>query len=179
MAEKKKKSKWKRRIKKALKLAALGTLGYGAAKMFGGKKKFGTDAGFLKSAAAGGASLSTPPIHGTDHISPVVKNVKKPIVPVSTGSTDNIITRHGGITKSDSGQLVGATNAISPGVRAQILQAKANAPKGIYPPGSVPMPRTGLGPRKFSKGGSAYKKGGRVTGIAKRGFGRALMKGKK
>ena len=28
-------------------------------------------------------------------------------------------------------------------------------------------------------GGSAYKKGGRVTGIAKRGFGRALMKGKK
>ena len=29
------------------------------------------------------------------------------------------------------------------------------------------------------KGGSAYKSGGRVTGIAKRGFGRALMKGKK
>ena len=27
--------------------------------------------------------------------------------------------------------------------------------------------------------GSIYKKGGRVTGIAKRGFGRALMKGKK
>ena len=27
--------------------------------------------------------------------------------------------------------------------------------------------------------GWAYKKGGRVTGIAKRGFGRALMKGKK
>ena len=30
-----------------------------------------------------------------------------------------------------------------------------------------------------AKGGRAYKKGGRVTGIAKRGFGRALMKGKK
>ena len=27
--------------------------------------------------------------------------------------------------------------------------------------------------------GAAYKSGGRVTGIAKRGFGRALMKGKK
>ena len=26
---------------------------------------------------------------------------------------------------------------------------------------------------------AGYKKGGRVTGIAKRGFGRALMKGKK
>ena len=32
-------------------------------------------------------------------------------------------------------------------------------------------------PRKFSF--PHYKKGGRVTGIAKRGFGRALMKGKK
>jgi len=30
-----------------------------------------------------------------------------------------------------------------------------------------------------AKGGSAYKSGGRVTGIAKRGFGRALKKGKK
>jgi len=30
-----------------------------------------------------------------------------------------------------------------------------------------------------AKGGSAYKHGGSVTGIAKRGFGRALMKGKK
>ena len=29
------------------------------------------------------------------------------------------------------------------------------------------------------RGGPMYKKGGRVTGIAKRGFGRALMKGKK
>ena len=31
-------------------------------------------------------------------------------------------------------------------------------------------------PNRF---GTLYKKGGRVTGIAKRGFGRALMKGKK
>ena len=29
------------------------------------------------------------------------------------------------------------------------------------------------------RGGPMYKKGGKVTGIAKRGFGRALMKGKK
>jgi len=33
--------------------------------------------------------------------------------------------------------------------------------------------------RYRAKGGSAYKSGGSVTGIAKRGFGRALMKGKK
>ena len=50
--------------------------------------------------------------------------------------------------------------------------AAAMAPKNIFPPGSVSMQRTGLGPRRF-------KKGGRVTGAAKRGFGRALMKGKK
>ena len=50
-----------------------------------------------------------------------------------------------------------------------------NAPKGIIRPGSVPMQRTGVHPRM----GNIYKKGGRVTGIAKRGFGRALMKGKK
>ena len=47
-----------------------------------------------------------------------------------------------------------------------------SAPKGILPPGSVPVQRTGPGPRRFAKGG-------KVTGIAKRGFGRALMKGKK
>ena len=168
--------KSRRRNKKILAMLALAG---GAAMMGRGKKKFGTDAGFLKSGAAGGASLSTPPIHGTDHISPVVKNVKKPIVPASTGSTGNTIVRHGGITKSDSGQLVGATNAIGPGVRAQILQAKANAPKGIYPPGMIPM-RRGINKTRYrAEGGSAYKKGGRVTGIAKRGFGRALMKGKK
>ena len=63
---------------------------------------------------------------------------------------------------------------ISKGVRSRALQAAANAPTGIYPPGSVPMQRTGVHPRR-----PGIKKGGRVTGIAKRGFGRALMKGKK
>ena len=55
--------------------------------------------------------------------------------------------------------------------------AAMNAPKGIYPPGSVTMPRTGMG-HPLAKG-RRFSKGGRVTGIAKRGFGRALMKGKK
>jgi hypothetical protein len=45
----------------------------------------------------------------------------------------------------------------------------AVAPPGILNPYRAPR---GAGPRRFSKGG-------RVTGIAKRGFGRALMKGKK
>ena len=65
-----------------------------------------------------------------------------------------------------------AEETMSKAMRSQILQAKANAPRGIIRPGSVPMSRAGLGPRRF-------KHGGKVTGIAKRGFGRALMKGKK
>ena len=50
----------------------------------------------------------------------------------------------------------------------------AVAPPGILNPYRRPR---GLGPRRFSKGGSVKK--ARVTGAAKRGFGRALMKGKK
>ena len=61
---------------------------------------------------------------------------------------------------------------MSKGLRSRVLQAKANAPKGIYPPGMKPMQGIGPGPRRFKHGGS-------VTGAAKRGFGRALMKGKK
>ena len=65
-------------------------------------------------------------------------------------------------------------------------RARAHLPKG--PPGwdnpyQAPIQPKGRLWSRFSKGGrakggSAYKKGGRVTGIAKRGFGRALMKGK-
>ena len=50
----------------------------------------------------------------------------------------------------------------------------AVAPPGILNPYRAPR---GTGPRRFSKGGSVKK--ARVTGVAKRGFGRALMKGKK
>ena len=62
-------------------------------------------------------------------------------------------------------------------------RARAHLPKG--PPGwdnpyKAPInPGSGRINWRGKKGGSAYKSGGRVTGIAKRGFGRALMKGKK
>ena len=93
--------KSRRRNKRLLMLAALAG---GAALMGRGKKKFGTDAGFLKSEAAGGASLSTPPILGTDHItrkkSTLPTNVNKPIVPVqekdtvvTTGAPRHIVSR--------------------------------------------------------------------------------------
>ena len=81
-------------------------------------------------------------------------------------SNNKFRTRHR-ITDS-AGNTIPSTNKM-----ANI--AAMNAPKGIYPPGSVPMQRIGVHPRRSG----IYKKGGRVTGIAKRGFGRALMKGKK
>ena len=45
-------------------------------------------------------------------------------------------------------------------------------PRGIIRPGNYT-------PASVGGHGVMFKKGGRVTGIAKRGFGRALMKGKK
>ena len=100
-------------------------------------------------------------------------------VPANVGNTGNTITRTSGITLSPSGQKIGAgglQGGKSRGELAQILAAKGRAPKGIYPPGMIPMHTTH--PRAGSITGR-YKKGGRVTGAAKRGFGRALMKGKK
>jgi len=173
-----KKKKWKSRIKKALKLAAIGGATYLAAKRFGGKRK-GTGEGFLKSGAAGGASLAdlAEPAAVTGTVYPGENKVVAPVI--NTGDTGNTITRTSGIKLSPTGQKIGAgglQGGLSRGVLAQIAQAKANAPKGIIRPGSVPMQRTGIHPRGRL---TEYKKGGRVTGIAKRGFGRALMKGKK
>ena len=147
----------------------------GAAMMGRGK---GTGKGFLKSGAAGGASLADLPypaaVTGTEY-----PGANKVGAPVSTGNIGNTITRTSGIKRSPSGQLIGAggvdSSGLSRGQRAQAIQAAANAPRGIIRPGSVPMQRTGVHPRT----GNIYKKGGRVTGAAKRGFGRALMKGKK
>ena len=68
-------------------------------------------------------------------------------------------------------KLKTAGNRVPPSMRGGALHAEGYTPRHI-----------GVGTGRVNwraKGGSAYKKGGRVTGIAKRGFGRALMKGKK
>ena len=84
-------------------------------------------------------------------------------------SNNKFRTRH---RITDSG---GNTISPSPGLNAQIMQAKANAPKNINHPLLNP---TRI--RTHARGvGLRMKSGGRVTGAAKRGFGRALMKGKK
>ena len=112
----KKKKKWKSRIKKALKLAAIGGAGYLAAKAFGGKKG-----------------------------------------PVST-----------------VGQPTGV---------GRVADKPAHLGEGVARPYQDDIMHGGLGSsgwpdeRKWYQ--KIFKKGGRVTGIAKRGFGRALMKGKR
>ena len=61
--------------------------------------------------------------------------------------------------------------------------AAANTPgigTAVAPPGILnPYRRPIGGGHPLMQGRTTNKKGGRVTGIAKRGFGRALMKGKK
>ena len=175
MAEKKKKkSRIKKFLKAAAKAALIGGAAYGATKLFGGKKKFGTDAGFLKSGAAGGASLSTPPIHGTDHIPKVTHPAAVDTAADTAGNTGSVyLSRMKGNNPDDP------TGETGQKVRANWAQNKryVNPNEQTLAAGNAYVPRI---PRVHKRGvGLRMKSGGRVTGIAKRGFGRALMKGKK
>ena len=166
--------KSRRRNKKLLAMLALAG---GAAMMGRGKKKFGTDAGFLKSGAAGGASLSSPPIGGTDHI-------KKAVVADAAAPIRTDIYKGSGKKLSDSGQIIGAAGVdsagLSRGERAQAMAANAAKNKAMNYQRSQTFDARPRPTAIQAKGRTfSYKKGGRVTGIAKRGFGRALMKGKK
>ena len=136
MAKKKKKtSRLKKLLKTLGKVAALGGAAYGASKLFGGKK-YGTDAGFLKSGAAGGASLVPSAL---DRAAKAKRLMTSDRAYTGKGYDDPIMT--------------GGVGVKGPGARTWDSYLPWNTDR--------------------------YKKGGRVTGIAKRGFGRALMKGKK
>jgi hypothetical protein len=179
--------KSRRRNKRLLMLAALAG---GAAMMGRGKKKFGTDAGFLKSGAAGGASLSSPPIGGTDHIikkAPVDKVVKTDVPRHIVNRSRNKVFYSDG-TVETPGTLyqkskLSAGNKIPPSMRGGLPHAEGYQKRVV-----TGVDNTGVGrPTKTwgytggysmqAKGGRiGAKKGGSVTGIAKRGFGRALKK---
>ena len=135
MAEKKKKkSRIKKIFKNLAKVAALGTAAYGASKLFGGSKP----SGFLKSGAAGGASLA-------GNRSALAKRLMTSNrAYTGSGYDDPIMTGSVGVKP-----------------------ARINA----YDTVNIPRHSTQM------QWGA--KRGGRATGIAKRGFGRALMKGKK
>ena len=158
----------------------------GAAMMGRGKGKVST-AG--QPVGVNRMSTNQPPIGGTDHIikkapvDTVVTNVKKPI------RTD--IYKGSGKKISDTDQTIGAagvdSSGLSKGQRAAIMAANAAKNRALNYQRSQTFdakPRFGvLSNARINEPGSSiikpYKKGGRVTGVAKRGFGRALMKGKK
>ena len=130
MANKKKPSKIKKIIKNLLKAAAVGTIGYGAAKMFGGRR-----GNVSATAAMEDANLPNRSFANARRLmtQPMAYNTRE-----TTPSYPDAILR-------------GGLGVKGPGARTL----------GSYLPWNM-------------------KKGGRVTGIAKRGFGRALMKkGKK
>jgi len=169
--------KSRRRNKKILAMLALA----GGAAMAGKRKRNAAiDTGIASAEADKGSDMlagaADSAVTGTNY-----PGANKVVAPVSTGNIGNTITRTSGIKVSPSGQKVGAggvnAQGLSRGQLAQIMQAKANAPRGIIRPGSVPMHQR-FHARAVNRG-TNFKKGGRVTGIAKRGFGRALMKGKK
>ena len=108
-------------------------------------------------------STNAPPIGGSDHIikkAPVVADTAPTITGVQEGNTR---LKRDGMGPMES---VIAKRKI-PGYGTAV------APPGILNPYRAPRQKL----RTFKSGGSVKK--ARVTGIAKRGFGRALMKGKK
>ena len=157
--------KSRKRNKRLLMLAALAG---GAAFLGRGKKKFGTDAGFLKSGAAGGASLKKPLVDAADAGTTFIKK-KAAVVPLKKPADDSWLDvpagPHGSGGKGDYW-------------RKQKAKIKtAVAPPGILNPYKAPIgPGTGRVNWRAKGGRIGAKKGGSVTGIAKRGFGRALKK---
>ena len=152
------KSKWKKRLKKIGKVAAIA----GAAAL----------AGKLASKRRAGAmsGLTTVPDSQKETISRAVTGTEYPganVVPpaVKRGVTFDRPTR-GRLTLGGKGPMeIARERAAIPG------HGTAVAPPGILNPYRAPLRMRGRT--------SVYKHGGKVTGIAKRGFGRALMKGKK
>ena len=177
MAKKKKKKSWGKRLAKA---AAIAAAAYGASKMFGGRNK----GNVLNTAAMEDANINTnAPILGTDHIKKApaavvadtaVTNVRRPPIGKMHGAgtdAEAIIAQNKRADYANKMKFRG--NLVPPSMRGVAKYAEGAStympPNRQWPGGHV----TGT----FKKGGRVKK--AKVTGIAKRGFGRALMKGKK
>ena len=113
-----------------------------------------------------------------------VTGVTNPNEAIAKAKADAALSGKSYLSKMQGGDPDDPTGHIAQkrrGLNAQIMQAKANAPKGVIRPGNYTPITHGAA---FGHRGVGFKKGGsvkkaKVTGIAKRGFGRALMKGKK
>jgi len=165
----------KKSRKRNKKLLAMLALAGGAAMMGRGK---GAASTVGQPVGVNRMSTNTPPIGGTDHI---IK--KAPVDNVASAAADSgpVLNVTGGIHagRPAKGMLIkqralNAGNRVPPSMRSGAQHAegyqKYVAPNRQWPGGYIGA-KTG--------GRIGAKKGGRVTGIAKRGFGRALMKGKK
>ena len=148
--------KSRRRNKKILAMLALA----GGAAMAGRRKKAS-----IADMDDAGINVTHPAL--TDS-APVIR---KDVLPAPAGTDSRFDTRFSKprqeiISKGERSRNLAANAAKNAAMNYQRSQTFDARPRGI-PTGNI---------NQFS---GAYKKGGRVTGIAKRGFGRALMKGKK
>ena len=170
--------KSRRRNKKLLMLAALAG---GAAMMGRGKGAVSTQG---QPVGVNRMSTNNPPILGTDHIA---KKVVAPVDNAAAAAADTgSQTKY---TKFVDGKWRGpneirmlkaqtAGNQVPPSMRGGALHAEGYQRR--VPGGGRRTPTWTGGYSMRAKGGRiGAKHGGSVTGIAKRGFGRALMKGKK
>ena len=158
----KKKSRLKKILKKLGKVALLGGAAYGASKLFGGRNK----GNVLKTAASEDANIGVTHPALTDS-APVIR---KDVLPAPAGTDSRFDTRF-----SKPGEEI-----ISKGVRSRNLAANAAKNAAMNYQRSQTFDARPRPTAIQTQGRNfTYKKGGRVTGIAKRGFGRALGRGKK
>ena len=155
------KKKWKKRLKKVAKAALIAGALYAGTKALKGRKKSVAD-----TAATEDLNIGTnAPILGTDHIT------KKVVAPIKTYKDYN--------SRGINAKMLqrGAMNKVPPSMRGGAAHAEGYTPR-IWT-GDQSMTKKDPWTYKAKGGRIGAKKGGSVTGIAKRGFGRALMKGKK
>ena len=144
-----KKKKWKKRLKKIAKAAIIGGALYGGAKLLKNRRNALIDKGIAAADADKGSDMLSP---AQDYIT---EKVAAPVVDTGSNFQTRFKTRVGDNWVGPN-EASGFSNRVT-GVEHPIHNAVR------VPPGNM---------RRFSKGGH-------VTGAAKRGFGRALMKGKK
>jgi hypothetical protein len=140
--------------------------GLGAMALMKGR---GAKGNVSKTAAMEDANINTnAPILGTDHIT------KKVVAPIKTYKDYN--------SRGINAKMLqrGAMNKVPPSMRGGEQHAEGYqryvAPNRQWPGGYIGRKGGGIAKRGT---GVALKHGGSVTGAATRGFGRALMKGKK
>ena len=175
-------SKKSRRRNKRL-LAMLALAG-GAAMMGRGKGTAQGVSGSDKAKFTSDAAYSPAPKAVTDVIKPTAPVEKKYIVNRSRNKieySDGSVDTPGTVYQK---RKLSAGNKIPPSMRSGALHAEGYTPPNPFrPSGNINQFNTGTfgakkGGRVAAKKGGSVKKA-KVTGIAKRGFGRALMKGKK